>query len=63
MVIGNLTDTFRYDTLSPAIADALAWVKANIGMPGFEAGKKTVLADGDIVVNCQEVDLKPAEKA
>lgn len=63
MVIGNLSDTFRYDSLSPAIADALAWVKANIDMPGFEAGKKIVLADGDIVVNCQEVELKPADKA
>lgn len=30
MVIGNLTDTFRYDTLSPAIADALAWVQKRI---------------------------------
>ena len=63
MVIANLTDSFRYDTLSPAIADALAWVKAHIAMPGFEAGKKIILADGDIVVNCQEVDLKDAADA
>jgi YhcH/YjgK/YiaL family protein len=61
MVIGNLTESAKYATLSPAIAEALGWLRANIDKPGFEDGKSINLADGNIIVNCQEVDLKPTE--
>ena len=60
MVIGNISDSFRYDTLSPAIAEALAWLRNNLHMSGFENRKEIILANGDIVVKCQEVNLKPS---
>jgi YhcH/YjgK/YiaL family protein len=95
MVIGNLTESEKYGTLSPAVSAALAWLRDNIGCQccnadsqrfedgntqesatkqdsnanapesgkaiPFEDGKTVTLAGGDIIVNPQEVELKPAE--
>lgn len=57
MIIGNLTDSARYATLSPAIAQALEWLRDNLNTPEFEPGKKIILSP-DVVINCQEVQLR-----
>lgn len=62
MILCDISSANRFSSLSPAIAEAIDWLRDNLNAP-FIKGERQIGHDGRIMVKSEEPPLLPPEKS